>query len=195
MAKKKTQQSHHIRIIAGHWRGQKIKVIEQDDLRPTTDRVRETLFNWLSLSIINADCLDAFSGSGILSFETLSREAKSVVMVEKSRPAVNALKQNSAHLKASNISLEESDVIQYLSNTTNDFDVIFLDPPFAHPDLLIKALTLINNKRLIREKGVIYIEMSKHDLHMLDALNFEINWLKKKTAGQVCYALLSLDKS
>ena len=192
MAKRNTQQSHHLRLISGRWRGQKIKVIDQSDLRPTTDRVRETLFNWLALQITNADCLDAFAGSGILSFEALSRDAKSVVMIERSKQAINALKLNSDHLKADNINLIETDAISYLTDAKMSFDIIFLDPPFAQPDLLIKALTLINKRHLLRKNGVLYVEMAKKDLHMFDALACEMNWLKKKTAGQVCYALLTL---
>jgi len=194
MAKNKTaKRSHQLRIIAGKWRGQKINVIDQDDLRPTTDRVRETLFNWLALPIVNAQCLDAFAGSGILSFESLSRDAKSVITIEKSRSAVQALKENKVRLNAQQLELVEQDSVEFLKSTTSQFDVIFLDPPFAHPKLMIDALEIIKNKKLLKKNGLIYIEIAKHDLYLLESLRLEFEWLKEKTAGQVCYALLSLN--
>lgn len=193
MAKqKKTKNTHQLRIIGGQWRGQKITVIDQDDLRPTTDRVRETVFNWLASSIVNAHCLDAFAGSGVLSFEALSREAKSVVTVEKSRQARLAIEKNIRHLKAKNIQLIEQDALVYLKETLLKFDVIFLDPPFSSPHLLLSALEIIAQRQLLEIKGMVYIEMSKTNLHMLDSLKIEISWLKKKMAGQVCYALLNI---
>jgi len=195
MAKNKAaSRSHQLRIIAGKWRGQKIKVIDQDDLRPTTDRVRETLFNWLALPIVNAQCLDAFAGSGILSFESLSREAKSVISIEKSRLAVHALKKNKERLDASQLELIEQDSTDFLKQTPLQFDIIFLDPPFAQPKLIINSLEVIKNRQLMKKNGLIYIEMAKQDLHMMESLRHSFVWLKEKMAGQVCYALLSLNQ-
>ncbi len=195
MAKKKPgQRTHQIRIIAGKWRGQKINVIDQDDLRPTTDRVRETLFNWLALPIVQAQCLDAFTGSGILAFEALSREAKSVVALDNSPRAKQALIKNISHLKADNLKLIEQDTCAYLRTTSFTFDVIFLDPPYAHPNLMLDVLDIILKRDILKTNGLIYIEMAKKDLHMLDSLRQQFVWLKEKSAGQVCYALLSLNE-
>lgn len=194
MAKNKaSKQSHQLRIIAGKWRGQKVNVIDQDDLRPTTDRIRETLFNWLALPIVNADCLDAFAGSGILTFEALSREAKSVVSVEKSKQASNAIKQNAAHLKVEHWVLFEQDVANYLENTAQSFDIVFLDPPFSKPELLIYIMESILSHNIMKKNGLIYVEIAKKHRHMMDSFRQQFTWLKEKTAGQVCYALLRLN--
>ncbi len=195
MAKQnKAKKTHQLRIIAGHWKGQKVTVIDQEGLRPTTDRVRETLFNWLALPIVNAQCLDAFAGSGVLSFESLSRDAKSVICVEKSRQASLAIQKNIDHLNAKGIQLIEMDALDYLQEADLKFDVVYLDPPFSAPSLLLFALELIAQRQLLKKNGVVYIEMAKKDLPMLDSLKLEITWLKKKMAGQVCYALLNIHR-
>lgn len=195
MAKKKTsKQAHRLRIIAGKWRGQKINIIAQDGLRPTTNRVRETLFNWLALPIVNADCLDAFAGSAGLTFEALSRGAKSLVCVEKSLAAGRAIKHNAAYLKADNLELIEQDICSYLRVSRQSFDIVFLDPPFSQAQLLIAVLEIIIQRQIMKKNGLIYIEMAKHDRHLLDSLKLDLVWLKEKTAGQVCYALLSLSQ-
>lgn len=192
--KKSASKAHEVRIIAGKWRGQKVSVIEQNDLRPTTDRVRETLFNWLALPIVNARCLDAFAGSAILSFEALSREAASVVAVEQSRAACQAIKNSPHYIQSQNMTLIETNILHYLGETKESFDVIFLDPPFANVQLLVDALELIIARKLLATDGYLYVEMSTKDVDFLDAFQHKINWLKKKTAGQVCYALAHLNE-
>ncbi len=192
MSNKRLHQSHQVRVIGGKWRGQKINVIEQDGLRPTTDRVRETLFNWLALQIVNADCLDAFAGTGILGLEALSRDAKSVLAIEQSRHASHQIRNNVAHLKADNFQLIEADACAYLSTVESQFNIIFLDAPFAQPELLTSVLAIIIEQKLLHSQGFIYLELNKADLHHLDCFGSQIKWLKKKMAGQVCYALLSL---
>ncbi len=195
MARKKlSRQSHQLRIIAGKWRGQKINVIEQADLRPTADRVRETVFNWLALPVVRAYCLDAFAGSGILGFEALSRNAAFVTALDNSSLACQAIKKNKAHLQADAYRLIEQDVCAYLQSTSLRFDIIFLDPPFALPNLIVDALSLIHQRALLHNDGLVYIELAKQDRYLLDGLNDEFVWLKEKIAGQVCYALLRLNQ-
>jgi len=193
MANKKKNQSHQLRIIAGKWRGQKIDVIDHQGLRPTTDRIRETLFNWLALPIVNAHCLDVFAGSGVLGFEALSRDAKSVIAIERSEIVCKQIQKNASVLKADAFRLIETEAAEYLITAQDQFDVMFLDPPFAMPELLVIVLSIIIERKLLHHQGLIYLELSKVNLHYLDIFESQINWVKKKSAGQVCYALLSLN--
>lgn len=120
-----------VRIIAGKWRSRKIDVIDVTDLRPTPDRVRETLFNWLSPYIEGASCLDLFAGSGILGFEALSRGAASVTMVDSSLAVVKALQVQAIKLVADGTEIVCADALTWLGTNTKQFDIIFLDPPFS----------------------------------------------------------------
>ena len=148
-----------IRIISGRWRGRKLPVIDAQGLRPTTDRNKETLFNWLMPYVQNARCLDAFAGSGSLGFEALSRHAQSVTFIEFNKQAANNLHSNSKVLK---ILSEQAIIIcgdaeKVMSSLTQKFDLVFLDPPF-HKGLLSKAINRIDQQSLLSEQAVIYIE-------------------------------------
>ncbi len=115
-----------------------------------------------------------------------------MVAVEKSKLAHQAIERNAKHLKLENFELIQSSVEDYLANTTEVFDVIFLDPPFSNPELVINSLNLIIERQLLEKDGLIYIEMSEPDFLLLNDLNHKILWLKKKTAGQVCYSLAQI---
>ncbi|GKT13033.1 MAG: 16S rRNA (guanine966-N2)-methyltransferase [Thiomicrorhabdus sp.] len=129
-----------VRIIGGDWRGRKLPVLQSDGLRPTSDRVRETIFNWLQFDIAGANCLDVFAGSGALGFEALSRGAKSATFLELSMPAVKQLQRNLQLLKASNAQVIQGDSLQWLDKPAEQhFDLIFLDPPF-NQDLMQQAV-------------------------------------------------------
>lgn len=120
-----------IRIIGGDWRGRKLPVLSAEGLRPTSDRVRETLFNWLQFEIAGANCLDVFSGSGALGLEALSRGAKSATFLELSLPVVKQLRSNLETLKVSNAQVNQGDSLQWLAQPARaSFNVIFVDPPF-----------------------------------------------------------------
>ena len=119
-----------LRIIGGEWRSRKLKFADVPGLRPTPDRVRETLFNWLQWHVPGARCLDLFAGSGALGLEALSRGARDVVMVEKHPAAAQALRDNLTLLGARNARLVHDDALRYLGRVTVAFDLIFLDPPF-----------------------------------------------------------------
>lgn len=121
-----------VRIIAGKWRGRLISFPEAEGLRPTPDRVRETLFNWLGQTLDGKTCLDLFAGSGALGFEALSRGALRVVMVEQDLQVLNTLRDNARVLGADRLELIGGDGLKTLSNEGESFDVIFLDPPFHH---------------------------------------------------------------
>jgi len=185
------------RIIGGKWRGRKITFDDADGLRPTTDRVRETVFNWLQPYICQGFCLDCFAGSGVLVFEALSRGADKVVFIEQNIKTVNCLKDNISTLNATGASVFHQDALIWLRSAAlrsaqlqqeqvkQKFNLVFLDPPF-HCDLLVKASALLVNSGCLTEDAIIYVE------HNVDAnIVMPENWfcLKEKKAGQVAYKL------
>ncbi|MDI1352192.1 MAG: 16S rRNA (guanine(966)-N(2))-methyltransferase RsmD [bacterium] len=173
-----------IRIIGGLYRGKKLHFPEIEGLRPTPDRVRETLFNWLMNHIRGARCLDAFAGSGALGIEAFSRGAATVTLVEQSPEAHAHLKKIIAGFAAPSLKLIRADARKYLQGCHEQFDIIFLDPPFAE-QLIDECLNYIVKNSLIAAGGMVYLESSKSIV-----LN-EIDWqqIKLKQAGQVFYGL------
>jgi 16S rRNA (guanine966-N2)-methyltransferase len=150
-------KAHSIRIIGGDWKRTPLPVLSLDGLRPTPDRVRETLFNWLGQSLDGRRCLDLFAGSGALGFEAASRGAVRVLMVERSGRAVAQLKANQARLAAKNIEIVEADALRLAANLPpNSFDVVFLDPPFGDTTMLQRALALA--APLVSASGLLYVE-------------------------------------
>lgn len=159
-------------------------------LRPTADRIRETLFNWLQVDIVGASCLDLYAGSGALGFEALSRGAEHVVFVDTQRKVIEQLKQNAASLNATEkATFLLGDAALYLSHNDEaiKFDLVFLDPPFKQ-NLLAPCLQGLQKKALLKAGAKVYIEMeaSLTDEHMLDDWHIA----KQKTAGNVRYCLL-----
>ncbi len=133
-----------IRIIGGNWRSRKLDVIKADDLRPTPDRVRETLFNWLQPYLEGARCLDLYAGSGILGFEALSRGAVAVTMVDKSNPVVKNLRLQADKLAATGAEIVCADAMRWVQSCSRQFDIIFLDPPFSQNQLGLIISQLLN---------------------------------------------------
>lgn len=140
MAKINHQQ---LRIIGGRWRSRRLRFPVVDGCRPTLDRVRETLFNWLQPDIEGAVVLDAFAGSGALGLEALSREAKSAVFIEKHPKVALQLKSNLELLEVDNAEVWAADTIQWLNENSRLYDVVFLDPPFQQ-GLLQPAINALN---------------------------------------------------
>ncbi|WP_083494178.1 16S rRNA (guanine(966)-N(2))-methyltransferase RsmD [Colwellia sp. MT41] len=178
-----------IRIIAGKYRGRKLPVLMADGLRPTTDRVKETVFNWLMPYINQANCLDCFAGSGGLGFEALSRGAAQVTLVELNKAAAKQLQANKELLKADNVMVINRDALAFLkseqtASSHKPFDLVFLDPPFRK-QLVEQAAALLNQYGLA-EQALIYVEMEVESKQLMPT-----NWqlLKEKTAGQVVYQL------
>ncbi len=179
--------SNMLRIVGGKWRSRRLRFVDAEGLRPTPDRVRETLFNWLQFEINGAHCLDAFAGSGALGFEALSRGAASVVMLEKQRPQFLALQQSAQELQAVGLTLLSGDARQLLREPAawqpqQGFDGIFLDPPF-HKDLLPEICTLLHERGLLRPEAFVYVE-SESDWAGL-ALPAAISLQKQTRAGLV----------
>ncbi|NHH99373.1 MULTISPECIES: 16S rRNA (guanine(966)-N(2))-methyltransferase RsmD [Oceanimonas] len=185
-AKKTAAASGQIRLIGGQWRGRKLPVLHSEGLRPTTDRVKETLFNWLMFDIRDRRCLDLFAGSGSLGFEALSRYAAEVVMVEKDAAVAGQLKRNLATLPAAPGAVVQADAVQFLQQPATPFDVVFLDPPF-HQELLPKVCERLENHGWLADDALVYIEREQG----LALPTLPTNWslLKDKQAGQVSYQL------
>lgn len=180
-------QKGQIRIIGGEWRGRRIKVPNIPDLRPTPDRVRETLFNWLSHVMPGAYCLDAFAGSGALGFEALSRGAKHVVMVDASPEVVLLLKEELLIFKANNAEVYRANVPQQLKKPEHPFDIVFLDPPYSQ-DLLLPCCAYLEEHSFLAKHAYIYLEAKS----FLEEAVLPANWtvIKSKKAGQVAYHLV-----
>ena len=159
----KSNSTHlgEVRIIGGDLRGRKLPVLNAEGLRPTSDRVRETLFNWLQFEIPGANCLDVFAGSGALSFEALSRGAKHATLLELDSANAKQLKQNLQQLKLDNAHVEQVDSVQWLSHTANSYyDVVFLDPPF-HKDFMQKSVELLFKNGYVNHQAWLYLEQEK----------------------------------
>ena len=181
-----------VRVIAGLWRGRKLSVLNAEGLRPTTDRVKETLFNWLMIDVANARCLDCFAGSGSLGIEALSRQAQAVVFLEKFANAAQQLKKNLASLKTDKGTVINTDTLTYLSqkNSTEPFEIIFIDPPFHH-NFVPQVLTLLQQNNWLAENALIYVETEKNHPPLLLAKNWQV--IKEKSAGMVTSRLIQVN--
>ncbi len=144
-----------VRIIGGLWRSRLIEFPDAADLRPTPDRVRETLFNWLGRDLTGMVCLDLFAGSGALGFEALSRGAASVIMVEKNPAVLRALRDNAQKLGATGLTVVRGDALEFVRGARSRFDVVFVDPPYRL-GMQVAALGLL--RRLLAEGGRVYLE-------------------------------------
>ncbi|AHY05209.1 16S rRNA (guanine(966)-N(2))-methyltransferase [Serratia plymuthica] len=174
-----------IRIIGGQWRGRKLPVPNSPGLRPTTDRVRETLFNWLAPVIQGARCLDCFAGSGALGLEALSRYAGSATLLEFERPVAQQLEKNLALLQGKG-TVVNTNTLSWLAGNGQPFDVVFLDPPFRK-GLLAETVTLLEQQGWLADEAWIYVEAEAESA----AADVPANWQlhREKVAGQVAYRL------
>ena len=175
------KSSNSVRIIGGRLRRHQIFFPDAVGLRPTPDRVRETLFNWLGQDLTGKTCLDLFAGSGALGFEAASRYAKRVVMVEMAKPVYSQLQQNQARLKLEDIvELHYQSALSFLAKHHTLFDLIFLDPPFASNELM-QILPLLPSH--LTQQGLLYIEAAQ-------PLTLPVgHWLKQGKAGEVHFGL------
>ncbi|EMM5118154.1 TPA: 16S rRNA (guanine(966)-N(2))-methyltransferase [Providencia stuartii] len=187
MAKKPQSASlGQIRIIGGKWRGRKLPVRDSEGLRPTTDRIKETLFNWLMPIIREARCLDCFAGSGSLGFEALSRFADSVTFIELDKQNAQLLTENKARLQSDNANIINGNSLEILGQNGTPFDVIFIDPPFRK-GLLSDTIQLLEKNQWLADESWIYVE-SEAESPLTD---IPTNWQlhREKIAGQVAYRL------
>ena len=178
------QQS--LRIIAGQWRSRKIRFPDLPQLRPTPDRVRETLFNWLMPVIAGARCLDLFAGSGALGLEALSRGAGEVVFVDRDYKVMRYLRDTLQLLKAEQASVVQAEALSYLAGDASGFDIVFLDPPYQSDELL-PCCRALEAHPWLTPHAYIYIETASQT----PLAELPPNWtvMREKTAGQVSYRL------
>lgn len=180
-----------VRIISGKFKGRKINVRDEIGLRPTTDRVRETVFNWLQFDINGSRCLDLFGGSGVMSFEALSRYAQFATIIELNKRVVLELKDNIVKFNVENIKVIQADAIKFVSqkNTDMPYNIVFIDPPFRF-GFIDKLVDNLNDNGYLADNAYIYVE---HEVESTPRI--PINWklLKNKNAGQVSYNLYQKD--
>ncbi|UXK08456.1 16S rRNA (guanine(966)-N(2))-methyltransferase RsmD [Shewanella putrefaciens] len=179
--------SGQVRIIAGQWRSRRLPIQDLEGLRPTTDRVRETLFNWLANDIVNARVLDCFGGSGALALEALSRYASFAQIIELQRGAAIQLRENLQTLKCDKAEVLNADTLVVLQKgCAQGFDVVFIDPPFRK-GLAEKTIQLLDTQGWLNDGALIYVEIESE----LTQLAIPSRWhaLKEKNAGQVSYRL------
>ncbi len=174
-----------IRIIGGKYRGQKVPVRDQEGLRPTTDRIKETVFNWLQSDIVGADCVDLFCGAGALSFEAVSRGAKHLTAIDIDHNNTKLLEQSKQRLAVDNMDIVCTDALQWLQGQSDKADIIFIDPPFAS-ELLNACLALLSKHPCIQDNTIIYIESAKRHTISLPA---NWCWHRHKTNGDVQYGI------
>lgn len=186
-AQKRRTANHQsaLRIIGGLWRGQKLYFQESKGLRPTLDRVRETLFNWLMSDIHGSTCLDLFAGSGALGFEAASRGAKAIRMVELDPIVSKNLQANITRIGAENIKLETRTAEDFLSQNNQLFDIVFVDPPFSD-NILQKTLQLLHPH--LAENALVYVEQA----HKANGFELSNDWqiVKIKQTSGLDYALI-----
>ncbi|EEF26464.1 16S rRNA (guanine(966)-N(2))-methyltransferase RsmD [Methylophilus sp. QUAN] len=175
---------NQVRLNAGIWRSRVLKFPDAEGLRPTSDRVRQTLFNWLGQDLTGKTCLDLFAGTGALGFEALSRNARQATMLELAKAPLQALLQNQRLLGATQADIRQMDALQFLAQNKQRFDVIFCDPPY-HKQWLDKLLPQLASH--LADDGLLYVEAEY-------ALKSDSDWqvIKSGKAGQVFYHLLQL---
>jgi len=180
--------SGRLRIVAGKWRSRLLPVADEPGLRPTSERIRETLFNWLAPAIEGSRCLDLYAGSGALGLEALSRGAGEVVFVEISADAATVLEQSVAELDAVGAQVQKTDALSYLQRDVEPFDIVFLDPPFA-ADSLEDLCRLLDQRDWLAAGARVYLEQD----HGRPLPRLPDGWtvLKQKTAGKVRYTLVT----
>ncbi len=187
-------KNNSFQIISGAYRGRKFRFFDNAKLRPTSGKIRQTLFNWIQFEILNKTCLDLFAGSGALGFEALSRGAAKIVCVERDFSTFQRLTKNSQSLQADKIQILNQNALDFLTNKSlKKFDFVFLDPPF-NQNLLPKTLTLLTQNNFIATNGKIYLE-SEFKIQPEEAARWsakKIQIIKQKQSGQVHYCLIKV---
>ncbi len=176
-----------LRIVAGKWRSRPLQIIDEPELRPTSERIRETLFNWLRPMTEGSRCLDLFAGTGALGIEALSRGAGHVVFVEKSAALAAGIRLILGELEARNADVRQRDAFDYLKNADPEpFDIVFLDPPF-NTALLSEACSLLQGKGWLKADAIVYLEQSRDGERAALPDGWAVS--HEKVAGKVSYSL------
>ncbi|WP_419812496.1 16S rRNA (guanine(966)-N(2))-methyltransferase RsmD [Bacterioplanoides sp.] len=180
----KSTPTQQLRIIGGQWRSRRLRFPAVDGLRPTMDRVRETVFNWLQFDVEGARVLDTFAGSGALGFEALSRGAKEVIFLEKNAKAALQLKENLQTLQAKNAQVWAGDALNWLEQNPEPYDLVFLDPPFGK-NLLQPSI----EKLRLLPGALVYVE---HEANLKPEFPQNWNEKKSKTTKEFCFRLFEV---
>lgn len=188
MKKPQSTGTGQIRIIGGQWRGRKLPVPDSPGLRPTTDRVRETLFNWLAPTMVDATVLDCFAGSGALGLEALSRYASRATLLEMDRNVSQQLQKNLATLKATNGKVVNTNTLNFLAQPGEPHSIVFVDPPFRK-GLLEETLALLESNGWLANEALIYVESEVENGTPAVPASWSLH--REKVAGQVAYRLYS----
>lgn len=178
-----------MRIISGKYRGKKLKEFDLKTTKPTTDRVKESIFNLVQFDVDGAVVLDLFSGTGALGIEAISRGAKQTILVDKNKDSIKLIKENLKGIEGDFV-VHESDYVNYLNTTTNKFDLVFLDPPYA-TDYGIIAINMLIKNELLNENAIVIFETSVENNFDLKFENFKI--IKKKYGTINVYKLEKLN--
>ena len=176
-----------LRVIGGDWRGRKLSFPSKRSLRPTTDRVRETLFNWLAPMVRDAQCLDLCAGSGALGIEALSRGAQHCDFVDTDQQAIDAIDQNLCSLGAADRATLRTCEADTVVNGGARWDIVFVDPPFE-AGLGNRLLSCLAASQCLRQDGLVYFETRRSAPETVPEQHYEI--YREKTAGDVCFRLL-----
>lgn len=183
----------YVRIIGGRWRGRKLEFAPAEGLRPTGDRIRETLFNWLAPHIEGARCLDMFAGSGALGLEALSRGAGVCDFVDSSGSALQQVRQ---HLQTLDTlergNCHRSSALEFLQTATTPYDVVFIDPPFKL-QVVNQVIATLSQRHLLRENALVYVETASAD--PMPAFPEEWKLHRDKVAGAVSYRLFVINRA
>ena len=187
----KNSPAGRLRIVAGNWRSRLLDIADVPGLRPTSARIRETLFNWLAPGLPGARCLDLCAGTGALGLEALSRGAASAVFVERSAIATRMLRANIATLQAEGAEVLQMDALDFSQvQASAPFDLVFLDPPFA-ADMLNDLCRLLSDRKLLASNARIYLEQDRDKPEPELPEGWQV--LKNETAGNVRYMLVTPD--
>jgi len=181
---------NEVRIIGGKWKRRKLRFPDRPELRPTLDRVRETLFNWLAPYIVDARCLDLFAGSGALGFEALSRGAAEVTLIERDVRLVRVLEHHRGLLGADACTVVRADAVAWLARQKKPWDIVFVDPPFRST-LAQRSLDVLLTHGLVTARSLVYLERNAQ------AASTPCGWAVEKsaTAGATTYQLLRPETS
>lgn len=183
-----------IRIIGGRWRGRKLAVTDAEGLRPTPDRVRETLFNWLAPVCAGARVLDCCAGSGVLGFEALSRGARALVALEQDEQALAQLREQVRVLGCEDrVEIIAGDARRSLLDCARQFDIVFVDPPYREARLREQLLAQLEAQENLADGARIYLEWPRGEDFELPSPR--LDWLRRKSAGQVNYAIAEWRRS
>jgi len=181
-------QRGRLRIVAGIWRSRLLQIADVPGLRPTAERIRETVFNWLTPHVAGARCLDLFAGTGALGLEALSRGAADALFIEASAKAASTLQRNIATLEADKATVCQADALKYLlAPGADQFDIVFLDPPFAD-ELLGDLCKLLDDSSILAADALVYIEEDRAKPKVVLPRGWET--LRTKNAGNVRYSLV-----